>query len=86
MGKRKNTVVFTGLAWGSMIMSLGFIIVGLWHAPWVLVEKGYYAAAFLWSVSSAFTLAKVVRDNEDDKEAGIGYPSYTKNDDAKGKE
>lgn len=69
--KKKNTLAFTGLAWASFVLALGFIVVGIWNAPWELVEKGYYAAAFLWGVSAAFVLAKVVRDNEEDREAGI---------------
>lgn len=69
--KRKNTLAFTGLAWASFVLALAFIIVGIWNAPWVLVEKGYYAASFLWGVSAAFVLAKVVRDNEEDRESGV---------------
>lgn len=69
--KKKNTLAFTGLAWASFVLALAFIIVGIWNAPWALVEKGYYAASFLWGVSAAFVLSKVVRDNEEDRDAGI---------------
>lgn len=68
MQRRKNTMVFTGLAWASMVLSLSFVIVGIYNAPWELVEKGYYAAVILWALTSAVTLSKVVRDNDEDKE------------------
>lgn len=32
----------------------------------MLVGKGYYAGVFIWAVYSAFVLAKVIRDNEED--------------------
>lgn len=74
--KRRNTAVFTGLAWTSMVLSLSFIIVGIWNAPWILVEKGYYVAVFLWGLMSAVVLSKVVRDNEEDRESGLNQPIY----------
>lgn len=69
--KKRNTMAFTGMAWASLILALSFIIVGIWNAPWSLVEKGYFAASFLWGISASFVLAKVIRDNEEDREAGI---------------
>jgi uncharacterized membrane protein YiaA len=65
---KRNTAAFTFLAWASFILALSFLIVGIWNTDWPLVEKGYYAGCFLWGISSAFVLAKVVRDNEEDKE------------------
>ena len=69
--KKRNTLAFTGMAWASLVLALSFIIVGIWNAPWAVVEKGYYAASFLWGISASFVLAKVIRDNEEDREAGL---------------
>ncbi|MCM3670620.1 hypothetical protein M3181_16780 [Mesobacillus maritimus] len=71
--RRRNTPAFTFLAWTSFVLSLAFIFVALWNTDWPLVEKGYYAAATLWAISSAIVLQKVVRDNDEDKE--INPPS-----------
>jgi len=65
--QRRNTTAFTFLAWGSFILSFAFLIVGIWNADWSLVEKGFYAGSFIWGIFSAFVLAKVVRDNDEDK-------------------
>ena len=71
--KKRNTLAFTGMAWASLVLALSFIIVGIWNAPWPVVEKGYYAASFLWGISASFVLAKVIRDNEEDREAGLRH-------------
>jgi len=65
--RKRNTAAFTFLAWASFVLSSGFVIVGLWNANWALVEKGFYAASMLWCITSAFVLAKVIRDNEEDR-------------------
>lgn len=66
--KKRNTAAFTFLAWASFIISVSFFIVAIWNTKWMLVEKGYYAGIFIWSVYSAFVLSKVIRDNEEDAE------------------
>lgn len=66
--RKRNTGAFTFLAWTSFVLSIGFIVVGIWNADWELVEKGFYAASMLWCITSAFVLAKVIRDNEEDRE------------------
>ena len=68
MKRRRNTGAFTFLAWGSFILSVGFLLIAIWNTEWALVEKGYYAGVFIWSVYSAFVLSKVIRDNEEDNE------------------
>ncbi|MFC7682186.1 YiaA/YiaB family inner membrane protein [Paenibacillus sp. GCM10028914] len=66
--RKRNTFAFTGLAWASFLLALGFILVALWNADWPLVEKGYYAGCTLWAISASIVLQKVVRDNEEDKD------------------
>lgn len=68
MKRRRNSGAFTFLAWASLILSVSFLLVGIWNTEWELVEKGYYAGCFIWGIYSAFVLSKVVRDNEEDNE------------------
>jgi uncharacterized membrane protein YiaA len=56
------------LAWASLILSVSFLLVGIWNTDWALVEKGYYAGCFIWGIYSAFVLSKVILDNEEDNE------------------
>lgn len=65
--RKRNTMAFTFLSWASFALALTFVLVGVWNADWKLVEKGYYAGTMLWAITSAFVLAKVVRDNEEDR-------------------
>lgn len=65
---KRNTMAFTFLAWASFILSIGFFLIAIWNTEWQLVEKGYYAGIFIWSVYSAFVLSKVVRDNDEDQD------------------
>ena len=63
-------MAFTLLAWASFILSVAFFVIAIWNTEWILVEKGYYAGVFIWAVYSAFVLAKVIRDNEEDSFEG----------------
>ena len=63
----KNTPAFfaqAGLSFGIALVGLVFAIIYLPVDPWV---RAFLAMTSLFLVSSAFTLAKVVRDAQDDK-------------------
>ncbi|EUJ21843.1 YiaA/YiaB family inner membrane protein [Listeria aquatica] len=47
---------------------LALMIIGLITLKEPLMVKGYYFMASIGLVSSAFTVAKVVRDNQEDEE------------------
>jgi uncharacterized membrane protein YiaA len=64
--KKRNTSAYTFMAWGSFALSMIIYFISIWNVEWELVEKGLYSTLFLWAVTSAFTLAKVIRDNEED--------------------
>jgi uncharacterized membrane protein YiaA len=66
--RKRNTSAFTFLSWASFGMAICFVMIGIYNAEWKLVEKGFYAGCMLWAISSAFVLAKVVRDNDEDRE------------------
>ena len=63
----KNTGAFfaqAGLSFGIALVGLVFAIIYLPVDPWV---RAFLAMTSLFLVSSSFTLAKVVRDAQDDK-------------------
>ena len=63
----KNTAAFfaqAGLSFGIALVGLIFAIIYLPVDPWI---RAFLAMTALFLVSSSFTLAKVVRDAQDDK-------------------
>ena len=63
----KNTPAFfaqAGLSFGIALVALVFAIIYLPVDPWI---RAFLAMTSLFLVSSSFTLAKVVRDAQDDK-------------------
>lgn len=64
----RNTPAFTLLAWGSFIFFIILITIGLYTLKEPLMVKGYYLMGTVGIISSSFTVAKVVRDNQEDEE------------------
>ncbi|WP_051999317.1 YiaA/YiaB family inner membrane protein [Listeria cornellensis] len=56
------------LAWRSFLAFLALTIIGLATLKEPLMVKGYYLMGSIGLISSAFTVAKVVRDNQEDEE------------------
>ena len=56
------TAIYYGLCWLSLATAILLVTVGLWNAPFVRVEKGYYAMAFFMSLFAAVAVQKNVRD------------------------
>ena len=56
------TSLYFGLAWTSVILTLGLLVIGLWNASLELSEKGFYGMAFLLSMFAAVTVQKNTRD------------------------
>jgi hypothetical protein len=66
--KRRNTPAFTGMAIVffavSVALSLGGVI---WYLDEPFSVKGYYGMGIFCTIMASFTLQKVIRDNEEDK-------------------
>ena len=69
----RNTAAFKLLAWGSFALFVILILIGLYtlkddglKEP--LMVKGYYLMGTVGVISSAFTIAKVTRDDQEDDE------------------
>ncbi|WP_088810052.1 MULTISPECIES: YiaA/YiaB family inner membrane protein [Listeria] len=64
----RNSPAFVLLAWGSFVTFLALMVIGLITLKEPLMVKGYYLMGAVGLISSAFTVAKVVRDNQEDEE------------------
>ena len=63
-----NTSSFIFMAWGSFAFFVLLMGIGLYVLKEPLMVKGYYLMGSVGLISSSFTLAKVVRDNQEDEE------------------
>ncbi len=62
---QKDTSAWIAQVWISFILSLGGTILSIFYLPvdnWI---KGYVGMGYLFSLSSSFTLAKTIRDNQE---------------------
>lgn len=64
----RNTPAFVFLSWGSFAFFVALMLIGLYTLKEPLMVKGYYLMGSVGLISSSFTLAKVVRDNQEDEE------------------
>ena len=56
------------MAWISFVVSFGGSLAGIWFLEGTLAVKGFLLMAFLFTISSCFTLAKVVRDKHEESQ------------------
>ena len=64
----RNTPAFYVYGWGSFAFFVTLVLVGLYTLKEPLMVKGYYLMGSVGLISSSFTLAKVIRDNQEDEE------------------
>jgi uncharacterized membrane protein YiaA len=58
------TDLYYGICWFATILSIVFLVVGLWNATLLPSEKGFYAFSFLLSIFGAITVQKNTRDSQ----------------------
>ncbi|MFF3932738.1 YiaA/YiaB family inner membrane protein [Streptomyces hirsutus] len=63
--KQQNTAAFYGQAVASFAIALGATAVGIVRLDANAWVRGFMAIAVLYLVTSAFTLAKVIRDRQE---------------------
>jgi hypothetical protein len=63
--KQPNTAAFYGQAVSSFALALGAVAVGIFQLDANAWVRGFLAIAVLYLTTSAFTLAKVVRDRQE---------------------
>lgn len=57
---------FIGASWGSLAISMGAYLIGLWNSQMALNEKGFYLAVLILGLFAAISLQKTVRDRVED--------------------
>jgi hypothetical protein len=65
--RQVDTMGWVIITWTSFGISTFLISLGLFFLPVSWWEKGYLGIGLAWMVTSTFTLAKTVRDNEEAK-------------------
>lgn len=60
-----NSKSFYTMAWLSFGLSAIGMTLGLIYLPIELITKAFFAMTYLFSISSCFTLAKVIRDKHE---------------------
>ncbi len=63
-----NTQAFSVLAWISFVIAFAGMLLGLLYLQLDLYAKAFIGMTYLFSVSSCFVLAKVVRDKQESQE------------------
>jgi hypothetical protein len=63
-----NTQAFSTLAWISFAISFVGMILGIIYLNLDIYQKAFVAMTYLFSISSCFVLAKVVRDKQEAEE------------------
>lgn len=61
-----NTQAFSTLAWVSFVVSFVGMVLGLVYLEMDLYQKAFIGMTYLFSISSCFVLAKVVRDKQEE--------------------
>lgn len=62
--KQQDTGAWIMQTWVTFIITVGFTVGGLWNLTADNTTKSYIAVAYLFALSSSFTLAKTIRDNQ----------------------
>lgn len=60
-----NTKSFYNMAWIAFVLAFLGMVAGLFYLEASLAMKGFLAMSFLFTVTSCFTVAKVVRDKHE---------------------
>lgn len=63
----KDTSAWIFQVWAAFVISFVASLVGIAYLPLVLWAKCFVALAYVFTVSSAFTLAKTIRDNHESR-------------------
>jgi len=65
MYENNNSKSYYNMAWIGFGLSFAGMCLGLLYLEAELAIKGFFAMAYLFSVSSCFTLSKVIRDRHE---------------------
>ena len=60
--KQKPSTAFIGASWAALLIGIVTYNIGLWNSEMELNERGYYFTVLMYSLFSAVSLQKAVRD------------------------
>jgi hypothetical protein len=70
--KKRNTAAFTGMSWIFFVVSVSLTLGGIiWYLDQPFSVKGYYGMGVFCTIMASFTLQKVIRDNEEDRQERV---------------
>ena len=61
---RRDTAAWQGQVWASFSAALLLCSIGLWHLPGQNMDRAFMVLCYFFCLSSAFVLAKFIRDAE----------------------
>ncbi|WP_282701574.1 YiaA/YiaB family inner membrane protein [Streptomyces sp. CC219B] len=76
--KQQNTAAFYGQAVASFAVAMAATVIGIYQLEADVWVRAFLAIAVLYLVTSAFTLAKVIRDRQDADTAARAYSPFEK--------
>ncbi|AFY75265.1 hypothetical protein Syn7502_03414 [Synechococcus sp. PCC 7502] len=65
IGFEKDTTAWIAQVWVSFLLATSATTVGIIYFPVDIWVKSYMGISFAFSISSTFTLAKTIRDNQE---------------------
>lgn len=63
--ENQNTKAFYSMSWMAFVVSAVGLVAGLVYLDADFAMKGFLAMSYLFSITSCFTLAKVIRDRHE---------------------
>jgi hypothetical protein len=72
-----DTAAWVGQSWAGFAVSVAFMFYGLYNAKLAGWQWGYMLGTWAFMISSAFTLAKTIRDESEDRQRAPEEPSDT---------
>lgn len=75
--KQQDTNAWIMQTWIIFVITVAFTSGGLWNLVADVATKGYITVAYLFAISSAFTLAKTIRDNQGVVTQAVAKPPKT---------
>ncbi|MGZ8242291.1 YiaA/YiaB family inner membrane protein [Methylomagnum sp.] len=61
---RRDTPAWRAQVWGSFLAAVALCALGIWHMPSESLDRAFIAVGYFFCLSAAFTLAKMLRDNQ----------------------
>lgn len=61
---RRDTPAWRAQVWGSFLAAITLCAVGVWNMPSESLDRAFVAVGYFFCLSAAFTLAKMLRDNQ----------------------